>query len=281
MSHLPRKKIIERLDMKPPLLERTPCRTRDPERFENLLQADTYDLRIGLVASGGRPVIDGQNNDFMLPSGDMAIILTQEIVNIHLDLAAEVSPPNYLLSDGLLVIAPSHVDPGYSGRLTARVINLREKEYHLKANDHVLTIRFCKLIEETDKPYEKKASDQEKISSAIKQSRDTFKKFILSEENIVLKKDLRREALIEGLIWILILVPTIGMVIPFSKPFFPFFQKLGENLLTGGPMTVVKTVAVLASVPLLVLALVWGWLWIARLIIRGISRTIKGPWSRI
>lgn len=233
MSHLPRQEILNLLSGTTPLLQNTPA--LGSQEFEESLQPDSYDLRIGLVAANGEKVIGDHQEQHMLPPGEMAIVLTRECVNMPLNLAAEVSPPNYLLSRGLLVVVPSHVDPGYAGPLTARVINLLNKPYRLAANEHILTIHFYKLEPATDTGYRHNRSRADKISETIRESRDSSNKLFLNQEDIVFKKELKREATVEALFWVSVLLPAIGVIIPFT---IMVTWKWGMNQLERSPWLV-------------------------------------------
>lgn len=226
MSHLPRQEILIRLlHTQPPLLEDV---AQDPDELEESVQPDSFDLRIGFIAARGRPVVGDGKQEYMLPPGEMAIVLTKESVNLPLDLAGEVSPPNYLLSDGLLIVVPSHVDPGYNGPLTARIINLLDKDYRLAANLHILTIRFCQLQNKTDQGYTRRVSREERVLKAIRESRDTLNKLFLREEDLLLKKDHYMLAFIQALSWLALFIPVVTVL---STP-ISFFWKLGETIST-------------------------------------------------
>src|SRR5574341_966324 len=143
MTHLTKQEILAKVSSRRPLILNTPESTS--EEFKESFQPDSYDLRIGPTAVNGRLEITEKQQLYWLRPGEKAIVLTKEDVDMPANLAAEVSPTNYLLKEGLLVIAPSHVDPGYKGPLTARVINLSNNDYPLKLGDRILTIRFYQL----------------------------------------------------------------------------------------------------------------------------------------
>lgn len=265
MSHLVRQE-IRALIKSGKLLRGTP--SFDSPEFEFCLQPDSFDLRIGTVVANGRPVIlQPRQYEYMLPPGEMAIVVTEEQVDIPTDMAGEVSPPNYMLNAGLLVLAAPHVDPGYQGPLTARVVNLLDKSYHLSASLHILTIRFYRLSAQTECPYDKNVAYTEKLNRAVQESRDTFNKLFLSEEELVLKRDLRSAAFIEALTWLSVLVPVIAVLVPFSVP---FFWRLGQDLSSAHPQLVelVPLFAVIILGPLFLVGYSWFWLWVGRRVFR-------------
>lgn len=265
MSHLSRNKVFDGIkNGKPPLVENTP--PLDSKEFARLLQPDSYDLRTGLVIADGRPMVPDHGREYLLPPGEMAIILTKETINVPASMAAEVSSSNALLSDGLLVITPAHVDPGYQGLLTARVINLRNKNYRLSEDFHILTIRFYSLDSETT-PYDNNVSRDEKISRSIRESRDTLHKFFIDENDLVLKKELRSAAFIEALTWLSLLIPAIVAVIPFT---IPVFWELGRTISTTKPelYQIVLQVLILFLGPVVIIGYVVFWSWVVRLVMR-------------
>lgn len=254
MSHWPRQEIRARISSPSgPLVQNTA--PMDSSEFAECLQPDSLDLRIGIVVAGGLEKVQRQGDPpFQLPPGEMAAIITMEIVNIPPDVAAEVSPRLSLLNDGLLALTAPHVDPGYSGPLTARVINLLDRPYRLSFGSPVLTIRFYELKSATDRPCRDKVSMKEKTERALKESRDTFNRLFLREEDIVLKKELRSAAIVQALQWLSLLVPAVAVVLPFSVP---FFWNLGTRLSLQQPWLVfpVVIVAGLILLPLFVLYL--------------------------
>ena len=173
MSHLPRQDIRLRIeDLARPLVGGT-SPPGSPE-FERQLQPDSFDVRIGVVVAGGRQVIDQGNRLWELPPGEMAIIITSESLNMPSGLAAEVGPRLSVLNEGLLVLTAPHVDPGYSGPLSARVINLLDRPFPLKYGELILTVIFYELTAETDRPYWENITPEEKIAKALKESRFTL-----------------------------------------------------------------------------------------------------------
>lgn len=250
MSHLARQHIKARLQGAEPLVTGAP-----PEscaEFDRWLQPDSVDLRIGVVVADGIEVVDGAHPVWQLPAGEMATIITREKVRLGSDLGAEVSPRQSVLDDGLLVLAASHVDPGYSGPLKARVINLLDKPYRLSADTSVLTVRFYELKEPTQLAYQENVGDKVKLEKALKESRDTFNRLFLREEDVVLRKDLRSAAAVEALTWLALIVPATAVVLPFS---IPFFWSLGADVAAKQPTLVWPVVVIsgLLLVPLLAL----------------------------
>jgi len=206
-------------------------------------------------------------SEYMLPPGEMAVIVTVEEADIPAEYAAEVSPPNYLLNDGLLVLAASHVDPGYRGPLTARVVNFLDKPYRLSRALHILTIRFYRLDESTDHPYRGNVSYQDKVNKAIRESRDTLNRLFPSKDELVLKKDLRSAAIGQALSWLSILVPVIAILVPFS---IPVFWRLGQEWSSTRPelMELVPWLTVIVFGPLFLVGYVWIWVWIIRTVLK-------------
>ena len=217
MSHLPRQEIL-RLIGTDRLIEENPP-LNSPE-FELCLQPDSYDFRIGVVVAAGAPRVDRAHPRWDLPPGEMAIIVTEEIVNMPAALGAEVTPRALILSDGLLVLAAPHIDPGYQGPLTARIVNLRDKPYPLEFATPMLTTRFYRLAAPVDNLVPVVVSKREKLERARRESRDTFNRLFMRPEEIVLKSELTTTAVTQALTWLALLVPAIVAFVPFSIPVF-------------------------------------------------------------
>jgi deoxycytidine triphosphate deaminase len=226
MSHLPRQEILKRVQRATqPLIENVP--TPDSAEFNKFFQPDSVDLKIGVVVARGKKMLDSAQRTWDLSPGEMAVIITKELLNVPDNMAGEVGPMARILSEGLLVLAASHVDPGYRGPLTARVINLLDTPYTLKFDERVLTLRFYKLESDTDRSYTDNKTYEERVEEAVKESRKTFNRVLFPEEDLVFKKDLNREAIVHALKWLAILVPPFFVALPVS---FRFFWELGEQL---------------------------------------------------
>ncbi len=250
MTHFSRQEIRDRIVSKPPLVRETAA--VGSGEFEEQLQPDSIDLRIGTVAYAGRKRISEQELTWELPPGEMAILVTAETVQIPVDVAAEVSARQSVLGDGFLVLAASHVDPGYTGPLTARIINLLPVPNPLAYGSPMLTVTFYKLDRASDRPVLVAVSMEEKVQRALRESRDTFHRLFVRPEDLVLRKELRTAAVIQALTWLALAVPAIAVVSPFS---ISFFWKTGLELSTKHPefMWAVLAVAALVLVPLLAL----------------------------
>jgi len=235
----------------------------DSGECEECLQPDSFDFRIGVAVAGGLEVVNEAQRVWQLQPGEMAIIITEESVDLPADMAAEVSPRLSILNEGVLVLTAPHVDPGYSGPLTARVINLLDNPYPLRFERPMLTVRFYLLDRATDRP-SSSVSPREKLDKAIRESRDTFHRLFHSERDLVLKSELHREAFLQGLQWLALLLPAIAVVFPFSVP---IFWKLGTQAASQDPWVVVLIVCatLLFLAPLFVLYTkviqkLWRWL---------------------
>lgn len=253
MSHLARQQIRDLVVSGSPRLVDNVAPVGSAE-FDELLQPDSIDLRIGSVVAGGvETVAEINTRTWQLPSGEMAIVITREAVNMPANLAAEVSPTLSVLNDGILILAAPHVDPGYRGPLTARVINLRDKAYALTFEKPVLTVRFYRLEIATDRPYSQIVSAEKKVERAIRESRDTFNRLFLREEEFVKRSELKSAAFTEALTWLALLIPAIFVVAPFSAP---FFWSLGMKVVTEQPEWA-RAIGVAAGLFLLPLAVIY------------------------
>ena len=251
MSHLPRQLLFQRIQQEHrPLVENT-APFHSPI-FDECLQPDSLDVRIGAVLANGLRVVDASRLEWQLPPGEMAIIVTREVVNMPAELAGEVSPRASILNDGVLVLAAPHIDPGYSGPLTARIINLLDKPYLLTFEAPMLTVRFYELILPTDRPSQDSVSMAQKVDRALKESRDTFNRLFLKPEEVVFKDQFRSLLFVEGYTWVALLLAAVAFVIPFS---WPFFWSLGAQFLIKYPawVTPVAVVVALIVIPLFLL----------------------------
>lgn len=110
----------------------------DAERIEPC----GYDMRVGTLFP-----IDGNEND-PLPDrvrvrpGDFIRLFTMEELSLPSDLCCTAFAMNKRSSEGLLVLNPGHVDPGYQGPLMVTAWNLSGQDQILEKGDRILKVIF-------------------------------------------------------------------------------------------------------------------------------------------
>jgi deoxycytidine triphosphate deaminase len=116
------------------------------------VKASSYDLRIGTIFLNGTIIKDDAQQVILKP-GQIVSLFTEEEVRLPNDIAGTVFPMNAQSSRGLLVLNPGHVDPGFEGPLTVKLLNMRRTEMVIQRKMEILTIVFERLEEATSKPY--------------------------------------------------------------------------------------------------------------------------------
>jgi deoxycytidine triphosphate deaminase len=119
--------------------------------IENI-EACSYDLRAGTIFKRGK-IIKKDEDYVVLEPGDIISLFTLEEVLLPADIAATVFPINSMSSQGLLVLNPGHIDPGFSGPITVRAINLRSTPQTIDIGIPIFTIIFERLPKAVGKPY--------------------------------------------------------------------------------------------------------------------------------
>ncbi len=120
------------------------------------IQAASYDLRVGTIFRDGEIVnADHVERDraFQIQPGELVSIFTLEEVNLPANIAGFAFAMNRLSSQGLLVLNPGHVDPGYRGPLTVKALNLRKTPITVSRRDPIFTIIFFDIGGHTTHPY--------------------------------------------------------------------------------------------------------------------------------
>lgn len=127
-----------------------------------LVEGASYDLSVGTIIWKDSekkdvhtlhydPSIPAANQETTtLQPGQMLFVVTKEELNMPLDLSATVFSRNQLSRDGILALNTGHVDPGYSGPIIIRLINLRAIPYTLKLGTPIYTVVFQKLSQPID-----------------------------------------------------------------------------------------------------------------------------------
>lgn len=123
-----------------------------PETESGQYQSSSFDLSVGTIVVPGQ----GETDQHPMCPGDIATILTKEELNMPVDLSARVFPINNLSRQGLLVLNPGHIDPGYKGVISVKLINLTENTEVIHSGMEIFTCIFESLGKEApdySRPY--------------------------------------------------------------------------------------------------------------------------------
>jgi deoxycytidine triphosphate deaminase len=128
------------------------------------VQACSYDMRIGTIFWNGR-IIKGKQaaGDQVLlePSGIISVLTLEELV-LPDDIAATAFAINAMSSEGILVLNPGHVDPGFKGPLSVKAINIRSTVKSIDLGTAIFTVIFERLPKPTTQPYDKGTDREER-----------------------------------------------------------------------------------------------------------------------
>lgn len=91
----------------------------------------------------------GDGEAFTIPPGQLALLLTEEVVTIPEDALAFISIRAKTKFRGLVNVSGFHVDPGYRGQLTFAVFNAGPVPIHLKRGQPIFLIWYASLDRET------------------------------------------------------------------------------------------------------------------------------------
>jgi deoxycytidine triphosphate deaminase len=121
------------------------------------IEACSYDLRVGTVIKSGSVLNENtpeavQQGIEVMP-GDIVTIITLEEVCLPPNVAGLAFAMNRWSSEGLLVLNPGHVDPGFSGPLSVKALNLRRTPITLRLSNPIFTILFLDFGDSTHHPY--------------------------------------------------------------------------------------------------------------------------------
>ena len=112
---------------------------------ENNLKPARYQLTLGSEAKlGGRPVIIDDKNPLVIPPHQVAIVRTQEVLNLPRFLVARWNLRVDMVYRGLLWVGAGQVDPGWVGYLPCPVYNLSNDPVEIKAGERLFTIDFVR-----------------------------------------------------------------------------------------------------------------------------------------
>ncbi len=116
---------------------------------ESPVQPSSIDLHIGEIYRPGEPGnAAGEavpHDEWLLETGQTAVIRTEEVLCLPSDHAGIGFPPSRVSVRGVLMTNPGHLDPGYEGPLHLTVINMAKEGVQLRKGDMILTIVLFKL----------------------------------------------------------------------------------------------------------------------------------------
>jgi dCTP deaminase len=160
MSFWSSEKIMQRLWVDE-LIDRATC---DEKRVKH----GAYELAMGpeaFVSGNGTKVCLGPGGQLAIPSGQFALLLTEESVSVPTDAIGFISIRAGLKFRGLVNISGFHVDPGFSGRLKFTVYNAGPREVVITRGDRLFPIWFSDLDGQTADIYHGKNQGCRDITS--------------------------------------------------------------------------------------------------------------------
>ena len=114
-----------------------------------------YTLRVGrevfvspstaVEAARQTRVLLEKGQDFVIPPGQLALVLTEESVTVPTSAVAFISMKARIKFKGLVNVSGFHVDPGYSGHLIFGVYNASSSPVHLAQGDDAFLMWYASL----------------------------------------------------------------------------------------------------------------------------------------
>lgn len=137
---------------------------------EEQIKRCAYELKMGSEAfitstDGKLKTVLKQGESIVIPSGQFALLLTEEVIKVPLDALAFISMRFGVKQKGLINVSGFHVDPGFVGRLKFSVYNAGSREITITRGDRVFMIWYSNLDRPTADGYPKCDDDQNTISS--------------------------------------------------------------------------------------------------------------------
>ncbi|MCW3111455.1 MAG: deoxycytidine triphosphate deaminase [Segetibacter sp.] len=123
---------------------------------EPVVEPASYDLRVGIIiwkeVENNRPTIKRRDFNPLLSidkqdmvtiqPGQVIFVITQEQVNMPLDLCGTVYAKNEFSRCGILLFTTGHIDPGIQCPIVIRLVNLRSTPFALTLGHPIYTIVF-------------------------------------------------------------------------------------------------------------------------------------------
>ena len=162
---------------------------KDLAKDENF-SGNAYILHIGEVSAKLSPSQKTQD-ELIIPPGRFLFFMTQERVQIPLDLDGSLFMNPGSSNRGLLFFTLGHVDPGFDGHLTATLLNTTSRPIPLKRHAGILYLVLSRL-EKPSKPHpDFHEHPQLSIDQAVEDlSYNLNPGFALTSANFAKKQDL-------------------------------------------------------------------------------------------
>lgn len=128
------------------------------------------------IATGGGEVV--------IPPGQFAFLLTEEIIQIPKDVMGFISLKSSAKFQGLINVSGFHVDPGFAGRLIYSVFNAGPSALHFSRGDDLFLLWLTDLEGRAVRPFYKEKPGYVDIPSSLvsQVSRETYSLQSLSDQ---------------------------------------------------------------------------------------------------
>ncbi|MCG8003226.1 MAG: hypothetical protein JAY88_07205 [Candidatus Thiodiazotropha lotti] len=134
------------------------------------IQRCAYELKMGpeafITATDGKlKTLLKEGECIIIPPGQFALLLTEEVVKVPLNAIAFISMRFGVKQKGLINVSGFHVDPGFAGRLKFSVYNAGSREITITRGDRIFMIWYSSLDHATKDGYPECDDGQNTISS--------------------------------------------------------------------------------------------------------------------
>lgn len=143
--------------------------------------------------TGVKKKLTKDKSQFVIPKGQFAFLITNEIISVPRDALAFISFKAKYKFKGLINVSGFHVDPGWRGRLTFSVYNAGPLDITLEKGDKFALIWYANLDRTSTEKYVKKDKNIPKsLNSDLisNMSGEVFSPVKLKSELDALKKDI-------------------------------------------------------------------------------------------
>jgi len=181
------------------------------------IQPCSYDMRVGTVFRDGQVITDAHpkgNEQLIIRPGEVISMFTLEEVSLPSDVIATAFPMNSLSSQGLLVLNPGHVDPGFKGPLTVRALNMRKVPLAISRGEPILTLIFERIPKAAKPPYQriKPRDERERAFNKmdVETSMRSLSELVALDSPFPTHKEVREIVKGHWLSWITLAIAVIG-----------------------------------------------------------------------
>ncbi|OOY09811.1 hypothetical protein [Thioclava sp. F36-7] len=155
-------------------------------QVSNDLKNSTLDLKVGEIFphGNGKAFVGSNPESFLLEAGHMVTVMSAQRLTLPSNVTGIATLVTSLTSEGILCLNVGVVDPGYSGHLSATLVNFSSSAHKIRRNDRLFRVVFIEH-EEIENLQENNVGKNEYRAKLKANTQQCFPETFMNTEEIV------------------------------------------------------------------------------------------------